>query len=82
VTVPDLLSDIVPTVGSTWCWGPLKPHARETVRVTDVRWNGEEVWIESEGQSGRRYWNELSRWIEATVLVDLGASDRPFSARR
>jgi hypothetical protein len=59
---------MLPNVGDVWEWEPLKPHARETVTVTDVRWNGEEWWIESEGQSGRR-WNSSGRWAEATVLV-------------
>lgn len=60
---------MLPSVGQVWEWEPLKPHARETVTVTEVRWNGDEWWIESEGAGGRRYWNEASRWVEATVFV-------------
>jgi len=59
---------MLPGVGDVWEWEPLKPHARETVTVTEVTWNGEEWWIESEGNSGR-HWNSASRWVEATVLV-------------
>lgn len=75
--IPEVLVGIVPRVGSVWCWEPLKNHARETVRVTDVKWNGEEVWVESERiyeglgpkSAGQRHWNELDRWVEATVFV-------------
>lgn len=66
--IPELLRTIVPQVGQVWLWEPEKPHARESVVVTSVEWNGEEVWIESEGVSGERHWNDLSRWVEATVF--------------
>lgn len=66
--MPEALRWIVPEVGSVWEWEPLSPHARQTVTVTEVRWNGEEVWVESESIDGR-HWNTLGRWIEATVLV-------------
>lgn len=69
-SIPQLLRDIAPRVGGTWMWEPLKPHARERTRVTDVRWNGEEVWVGSESAGGKRAWNELSRWVEAAVLVE------------
>lgn len=59
----------LPSIGQTWVWEPLKPMARETVVVTEVRWNGEEYWIESESTDGQRHWNDLSRWVQATVLV-------------
>jgi hypothetical protein len=58
-------------LGSTWCWEPLKPHAREECRITGVQWNGEEWWIEAESSSGR-HWNTLDRWVEAAVLVTPG----------
>ena len=61
---------LLPKVGDIWEWEPLKPHAREVVWVTEVQWNGEEWWIESEPLAGgRRCWNDASRWVEATVLV-------------
>jgi hypothetical protein len=67
--IPKILHDIAPTIGSVWEWEPLKPHARETVTVTAVTWNGEECWVETEGAGGKRHWNDLSRWVEATVLI-------------
>jgi hypothetical protein len=59
---------MLPEVGSKWMWEPLDRHATETVIVTEVKWNGEEWWIESEGTSGR-HWNVASRWVEATVFL-------------
>lgn len=64
-----------PEVGSRWIWEPKKDHAREPVVVTEVKWNGEEWWVETEG-SGRcfmlfggsppgRHWNDLGRFWEA-----------------
>lgn len=67
--IPETLAGIVPQVGSVWCWEPLKDHARERAIVTAVTWNGEECWVESESLDGKRAWNDLSRWVEATVLV-------------
>ena len=71
---PPLPSRIRPT--TTWCWEPLKPHARCDVRITETRWNGEEWWIECEmlttdGLSavGSKHWNELSRFVEAAMPV-------------
>ena len=69
--LPVELRGIVPRVGSVWEWEPMKDYARERVRVTAVTWNGDECWVQSErldGSDSRP--NELSRWIEATVLVD------------
>lgn len=70
--IPALLRDVVPSVGSIWAREPLKPHASERTRVTAVRWNGEAVWVESVGENGQKAWNELGRWVEATVLIDPG----------
>jgi hypothetical protein len=68
--LPETLRLIAPTVGSVWCWEPLKDHAREMVAVSAVTWNGEECWVESVTESdGKRCWNDLGRWVEATVLV-------------
>ncbi len=53
-----------PAVGSTWIWERDKPHAREHVSVLEVRWNGEEWWVQTRSQRGD-YWNDLSRFWEA-----------------
>lgn len=58
-----------PQVGDVYEWEPLKSKSRERVTVTEVTWNGEEVWVTSVDNKGRSYPNPLSRWIEATVLV-------------
>ena len=72
--VPELLKPLVPNLGDVWLWEPEKPHARESVVVTEVKWNGEEVWIECRGVSNeKRTWNDLSRWVEATVLQSVAA---------
>lgn len=75
--MPNILTLIVPRVGSIWEWEPLKSYARETLLVTDVKWNGEAAWVESEPVSGKghRVWNELDRWVEATVLVEPAPGD-------
>jgi hypothetical protein len=68
--MPVELRGIAPRVGSVWEWEPLKDYARCTVRVTRVWWSGDECWVESELLDGsNRLPNELSRWIQATVLV-------------
>ncbi len=67
----------LPRKGTTWIWEPLKPHARESVVVTEVKWNGEEWWVESESvRTGERHWNELSRWVEATVFSGADEPER------
>jgi hypothetical protein len=62
---------VLPAVGSVWWWEPEKPHARALVQVDEVEFNGEEwvVWCsDPNDKSAEWYWNELSRWVEATVL--------------
>lgn len=67
---PAELQYLTPEVGSVWIWEPLKPHARCVAVVTATKWNREEVWIESDTvPESKRVWNDLSRWIEATVFV-------------
>jgi hypothetical protein len=56
----------VPAVGSTWTWEPLNAHACEDVTVINVRWNGEEWWVETSSRQGSQ-WNDLSRFWEACV---------------
>jgi hypothetical protein len=68
--IPRALRDICPRPGQIWEWEPLEPRNRETVRVTRVWWDGDEVQVESESvQGGRRVANDLGRWIEATVYL-------------
>lgn len=69
-TLPAVLRGIVPEIGTVWEWEPLKDYARQKVRVTAVTWNGDECWVTSELLNGTdARLNELSRWVEATVLV-------------
>ena len=66
-----------PAVGSRWIWEANKPWARQPITVTDVKWNGEEWWVETTGDpcghnlryppAGQRYWNDLSRFWEAVT---------------
>lgn len=87
--IPEALLPLLPKPGSVWHWEPTKPApVHRVVRVTGVRWNGEEAFVESEpigpcdcGLPSHqdcvrpRCWNDLSRWMEATVF--LGAEDDP-----
>ncbi len=69
----------VPAIGSRWIWERGNPHAQETITVTGTEWNGEEWWVCSVADdrprgglatsvvTGRRYWNDLSRFREACV---------------
>lgn len=71
-----------PKVGTVWVWEVSKPAARCLVQVTDVKWNGEEWWVECEQLTAdgwrpagvptfdkRRHWNDLSRFMEACLPV-------------
>lgn len=71
--IPKPLRGLVPAVGSVWLWEPEKPHARERVVVTAVKWNGEAVWVESQSLDGKKHWNEFDRWVEATVFEGASA---------
>ena len=64
----EAIAAAVPTVGSVWQWEPMS-SASERCTVTEVIWNGEEWWIKSSGAMSGECWNELARWVEATVLV-------------
>lgn len=67
--MPDVLVGIAPSVGDVWEWEPLT-SARQTVRVTAVTWDGYDCKVESELlNGGAKYWNDLGRWVEATVLI-------------
>jgi hypothetical protein len=57
-------------VGGVWQWEPLKPDAREDIRITGTHWNGEEWWIATRSlKTGKAHRVELDRFIEAAVLV-------------
>lgn len=66
-----------PAIGSRWTWEPDKPWARETITVSDVRWNGEEWWVCAQVEvwrlgyavPGEAYWNDLSRFWEAVSPI-------------
>jgi hypothetical protein len=69
--------------GSLWVWEPLKPHVRQTVRVTTVEYRGGGWWVLTENITasqddpvGVRHWNELDRFVEACVLLQ-PASQEP-----
>jgi len=69
---------VLPAVGSVWWWEPEKPDGGALVQVDEVEFNGEEwvVWCsDPHDKSADRYWNELSRWVEATVLHSAAASE-------
>jgi hypothetical protein len=71
-----------PLVGTRWVWEP--ERAPTLIKVTTVRWNGEEWWIgtrtlaeedlpESMQTIGTEMWNDLSRFWEACHHVSLNA---------
>jgi hypothetical protein len=63
--------------GSTWCWEPLKIESRCYIRIVSVELKTDGGWWvlcqairDGNGiPQGRAVWNELSRFIEATVLL-------------
>ncbi|MFE2469737.1 hypothetical protein [Streptomyces mirabilis] len=70
--------------GSTWVWEPLKPRARQEVRVVTVELRGGEWWVQTENitsnngdRVGARHWNELDRFVEACLLVQPADADPP-----
>jgi hypothetical protein len=75
----------VPTVGSRWIWERGNETAEETIKVTDVKWNGEEWFVATVAGPrpprelnntvpGRPYWNDLSRFWEAVSPLPAGVS--------
>lgn len=81
-----------PAIGSRWTWEAGKPHAQETITVTDVKWNGEEWWVETVADDrpfrspvtrttvcvvpGKPYWNDLGRFWEAVSSCGRGTRRR------
>lgn len=61
----------LPSLGSYWVWEPEKTHARELLEVFNIRWTGENFWIEARGiVSLKTHAIPFDRWTEATVLDD------------
>jgi len=66
-----------PKVGTRWVWEIDIPSARDLIEVTQVKWNGEEWWVESKTLlpphqhrfPSDRCWNELGRFWEACLPV-------------
>lgn len=64
-----------PLAGTLWAWEP--ESAPALIRVTSVRWNGEEWYVGTmtlaeyvlPGSLGREVWNDLSRFWEACHRV-------------
>lgn len=63
-----------PQVGSRWVWESTQPLATERSVVTEVKWNGEEWWVKTNGpgspmfpSSAGEHWNDLSRFWEAVT---------------
>jgi hypothetical protein len=73
----DLRAAALPRVGARYTWEPDSSRSREEVVVREVKWNGEEWWVlAGPVDGGDSYWNDLGRWIEATVFV-APAEDTP-----
>lgn len=74
--MPWYLRLISPQVGSTWMWEPLASYAHK-VRVTDLKWTGEAVWVEcqaiydADGQPsyGEPVTKSLEVWVMSAVFV-------------
>jgi hypothetical protein len=79
VILPDELGSI--RAGSEWCWEPLKIDSRCYIRVVSVGKKADDSWwvlseVTRDGNGvsvGNRTWNELSRFVEAAVLVKAAA---------
>jgi hypothetical protein len=61
----------MPLVGSHWTWEPRNPKAFERVTVTAVNVNADsEVWVETVNERGVKTWNDIERFLEASVVDD------------
>ena len=66
-----------PLPGTLWAWEPRAEHAACLIKVTGVRWNGEEWYVGAEviagtagtEVSGNVWWNDLDRFWEACHYV-------------
>ena len=62
-----------PLAGTLWAWEPQAEHAACLIKVTGVRWNGEEWHVGAQvmgtGVSGGVWWNDLDRFWEACHYV-------------
>lgn len=67
-------------VGNSYHWEPTKSYASAWCKVIDVTWNGEEFWVDTIGIEGivpleikgTECKNELSRFLEATTINEIG----------
>lgn len=73
-TLPAELGAIRP--GSQWCWEPLKIESRIYIQVEVVEQRAGRWYVLCQAlrdgggiKKGRLVWNELSRFIEAAVLI-------------
>jgi hypothetical protein len=79
MTLPDELGSI--KVGSEWCWEPLKLESRCYIRVSMVERKLDGNWwvlctalTDGGGvKRGQSNWNQLSRFVEASVLIKPGS---------
>ena len=62
------LEELLPSIGSVWCWEPLKAHAQEIVVVVAVDRERMTVCTAIRG-TDKMFWNDLSRFMEACVLI-------------
>lgn len=74
--LPDEFASIKP--GSKWCWEPLKIESRCYIEVLEIVKKLDDQWwilclaVRDGGgiRKGTTAWNELSRFIEAAVLIE------------
>jgi hypothetical protein len=75
--LPAELTSIRP--GTIWCWGPLREYTKCVIKVMEVEKRKDGNWwvlskvikgYENE-KKGVEAWNEVSRFIEAAVLVSI-----------
>jgi hypothetical protein len=59
----------LPHVGQRWHWRPDAPHASVIVRITEVKWNGEEWWVTTVDDDDQPAWNDLEHFMESAVLI-------------
>lgn len=62
--------------GTVWCWGPLRERTKCVVKVLKVELRTDGWWVQARvikgnenEKKGTESWNEISRFVEAAVLV-------------
>lgn len=79
-----------PLADTFWAWEPELEHAAALIKVTSVRWNGEEWHVgaqvlagaEGTAVSDNTWWNDLSRFWEACHYVAPDAGPNAFAPVR